>query len=233
VLILALWSLFFLGALALAVGARVSAGLRLARHIRRDTVERALAKAGVERAVMEVLVNATNWNGVRDEDLASDEALFHDNDSLEGGTFSVTYSYAATNGGLSVTNYGVVSEARRVNINDPRQARRLSALLQTLGVKDPAGLASRIVRRSGRREESASGSGRGGNGDGKYESLHELLHVEGLTRELFVELEPHVTIFGPSCYRGVSEGRTHSSRGRRIGFVFNGKTAKLLYWHEE
>ena len=83
-LILALWTLFFLGALALAVGSRVSGSLRLAHAMKVNMTAYALARAGAERAVMEIMINSTNWDGVRDEDLTTDPDLFEDNASLDG-----------------------------------------------------------------------------------------------------------------------------------------------------
>ncbi|MDP6491790.1 MAG: hypothetical protein QGG69_08500, partial [Kiritimatiellia bacterium] len=50
VLILALWVLFFLAALALAVGAHVSAALTLAGFMRQDVRGYHLARAGVTHA---------------------------------------------------------------------------------------------------------------------------------------------------------------------------------------
>ena len=53
VFILVLWTLFFLGALALAVGTLVGANINQAAFTKSRTTARMLAKAGVERARFE------------------------------------------------------------------------------------------------------------------------------------------------------------------------------------
>jgi len=227
VMILALWSLFFLAALALAVGARVSADLRLATGLKARVTAAELARAGVERAVMEIMTNTTNWSGTADDDLGNDEKVFKDNESLPGGSFTVSYVYLAGRPGLVVTNYGVVKESRKININSRRGGSR--ERLIALGV--PSDTADNILAWPSRKKRLAK-QGKPGY-PANYESLHELLLVDGVTGELYAQILPHVTIFRGDTFGGVSEGIAGDGLAvRRISFVFDRKVARFVHWHE-
>jgi hypothetical protein len=236
VLILALWSLFFLGVLALAVGAHVSANLKLAGSLKADVVAYYLARAGTELAAMQILHHSTNWNGTADDELHSDESLFQDNDSLAGGTFSVTYAFVPEATGAVVTNYGILRESRKININSRSHAARQR--LVALGVSQS--VAENILNwPAAKKNELAKEAGRGYSAG--YQSVHELLLVHGVTDLLFARIEPHVTIYGKSCYGGMAEGivRSDAARGsgmivsrRRISFVFDRSKSGFVYWHE-
>ena len=235
VLILTLWTLFFLAALALAIGGHVSADLRLAEGLGQQVTATMLARAGAERAALAVLRNPTNWNGTADAELRNDPAVFRDNDSLEGGTFSVYYLYVDSGTGLVATNYGIVREDRKVNINRGVSERER---LVALGV--PPDVADNILLWPGRKKKSLAERGRNGY-PALYESVHELLLVDGVTEELYSRLVSHVTLYRGDTYGGVSEGRvrpSHSgqaggvSASRRVAFVFDRRKAGFVYWHE-
>jgi len=228
VLVLALWSLFFLGALALAIGAHVSADLRVASSLKAEATARALARAGVERAVMEILRNTTNWDGVADAELGSDESLFKDNDSLPGGRFTVSYTYLVGGSGVIATNFGIVRETRKININ----SRRSGARERLIGLGVPGSVADNILGWPSRKKKRLAKQGRTGY-PAVYESLHELLVVDGVTDEVYTRILPHVTIFRGSAYGGVSEGTAGEGLAvRRIAFVFDRKRALFVHWHE-
>ena len=228
-LILTLWTLFFLGALALAVGGHVSADLRLAAGVREGAMATALARAGAERAAMAVLRNPTNWNGMVEGDLGSDETVFRDNDSLAGGTFSVYYEYVQQETGLVATNFGVVREARKININK----RRDNAREQLLSLGVPPGVIEHIFLWPARKTERLEDEG----GPGLFESLHELLLVEGVTGELYARLAPHVTLYSGETFGGVAQGVVRREGGgpvatRRVAFVFDRRQARFVHWYE-
>ena len=94
VFILALWTLFLLGALALAVGSYVSADLKLAGRLKTRTTAYYLARAGVEKAIMEIMRNA---------DMGNASSKSWSDVPLGDGAFSVKYSRVA---GTIVTNCG-------------------------------------------------------------------------------------------------------------------------------
>jgi hypothetical protein len=239
-LILALWTLFFLGALALAVGGYVSANLRVAGQLRREATAYYLARAGVAMAVSEALRNPTNY-----VTFANHAGLFRDVRSLPGGSVSVTYAFFDTNTSRVVTNYGILSEARKINLDDDSAATyaRVEAIVG--GDLAEAILTNYLAQKTV--------AGRGAKEYGAYESLQELLAVPGVGRRTFELLEPLTTIsehrfshvggrrVRRSSFGGVAEGRTlireadgseRATAVRRVTFVFDSASSNMLYWRE-
>lgn len=217
VLILALWTLFFLSLLALAVGAHVSAATNLAGTLKRDRLARHLAMAGAQRAVAAILVS-TNTVGLSVDTWNNDPTAFSGTVSTEDralGSYIVTYSATGADGAWA-TNVGVVCEEARVNLNR-MENRENKQLLQVL-----------IRREGGRSEdeakaivtaladwcdeddeagdalltgESESGYYQGletpySSHNGPLGSIHEFLLVRGVDTDLLAALEPYLTIYG-------------------------------------
>ena len=175
---------------------------------------------------MELLANPTNWSGVADAALGNNESLFKGNDDLPGGQFTVSYTFVAAAGGLVATNYGIVKEARKININSRRSGSK--ERLTALGV--PGNVADNILSWPSRKKKRLANQGKTGY-PATYESLHELLLVDGLTSELYTRVLPHVTIFRGDAFGGVSDGVAGNTI-RRIAFVFDRKKRRFVYWHE-
>jgi type II secretory pathway component PulK len=224
VLILSLWVLLFLGALSLAIGASVSASIRVARHlsIRRTGLE--LARGGVQRAML--AVSSGNTNEISG---AGSEHWSMENKELAGGAFSVFYT--AGQGAQVVTNFGVVAESARTNINNMSQMQSLFA--NSLG----EGEAKKLMSAVQEYRKSKKLLTRGGV-NGRFESVYELLLVEGVDRQMFDEFEPYITVYGSSCFRGMAVGHVQAGDGSllplggRIAFVFDSKANKIVYWRQ-
>ncbi len=257
ILILALWTLMTLGILALAVGAHVSASIRVAQYYREQTVADALARSGVELAVADIMRQPTNFAGDRYDNLPNHEARFRDNASLPGGTFSVWYTFHhddtnRTNAGLVITNFGVLNERVRFNLDhhDEAASNRLARLLATLGEREA--LVSAMLSEYPAQKPIATNRWLR---YGPYEAVPELLAVPGVSPELFDALEPLVTLHefqrrydeggalarraeDGQAYGGIAEGRAQAESGaavtavRRIAFVFDRATTNFLYWRE-
>jgi type II secretory pathway component PulK len=206
VLVLTLWTLFFLSALAIAVAARVDAGLKLASWCKTRTEAYSLAEAGVERAIMEVLADTnTSWDATT-ESWGNNEAVFK-NAGLGEGTFSV-YHMTCELGGMTVTNYGLIDEESRINLSKA-SSNLLASLVTTAGGVDSASandVAAAIVDWRNREDDVLTG-GAGNNyykglsdpmrrNSAAFQLVHELLLVKGVSLELFQRLEPHVTVYG-------------------------------------
>ena len=252
VLILALWTLMVLTFLALAVGGYVSANVRLATSLREGATAYALDRAGVELTMAEVMQNPSNYAGVVLADLQDHADLFRDNASLPGGTFSVFFTLDDTNTSAIVTNFGVLREAAKIDIDRASAAdySRLGQVLKMAGASPD--LAVGIL--------SNYPSGKTIAPDdltryGPYEALPELLAVDGVDGTLYEALEPLITLreferkykAGVEAwerrlsYGGMAEGRAMvQAEGRepkvlavrRIAFVFDGLTTNLLFWRE-
>lgn len=205
VLILALWALFFLAALAVAVGARVSASLDLARRIQDEAITYYLARAGIDKAIVQVGADTNAWDGL-DESWFNDEKSYKDA-AIGGGSFTVSYEVEVQPGRREV-RYGVTGEESKININRAGVG-LLRIFLETAGGVDSiqaTELAAAICDwrdpdddpLTGGAEnsyyENLSSPYRCHNGD--FESLHELRLVKGMGPDLLARLEPYLTVYG-------------------------------------
>ena len=202
VLILALWVLFFLAALAVAVGAHVSAGIRLAGAMRQDAVAYQAARAGVARAALEIACNTNAWDGLAPEAWNSDLDAFAPVD-LGGVTYSLYYR-VQTPDGVS-TQAGVTGVESRLNINrhDGRIFKAFLSRVGGVGETRAESICSAVEiylkTKAQRLLTSESGSAYAPpkvEADESFESLHELLFVEGIDAGLFARIEPYLTCYG-------------------------------------
>lgn len=205
VLILVLWTLSFLAVLALAVGAHVSAHVTLAGRLMAGTKAYYLARAGVERASLETACDSNEWDGLT-ESWSNDEEIFKDI-SLADGSFCVSYTCSSLSGQV-VTNYGVIDEERKININSSSQA-LLKSLVEIAGEVDPmtaSEISSSIIDWRDENDELLIGGAEDSYyaalnrpypcHNGEFQSLHELLLVKGVGCDLFSKLKRYLTIYG-------------------------------------
>lgn len=205
VLILALWALFFLTSLVMAVGMHVSGNLILAAKLKTGMTAYYLANAGVERAIFEIVCDSNAWDDLT-ESWSGNEAIFKDI-SLVDCSFCVSYSYASLSG-EAVTNYGVVDEERKININKASKA-LLKSLIETVGEVDlitASEISSSIIDWRDENDEMLSGGAENSYymelsrpyscHNGEFQSLYELLLVKGVGHDLFSKLKQHLTIYG-------------------------------------
>jgi type II secretory pathway component PulK len=217
VLILSLWTLAFLGALALAVSAYVSASIRTARAVKTATAGRYAARAGVESAVVAALaptnamgLDADRWNN--DPDRFSGAIDFGDD---QEGTFVVTYTCASADGTV-VTNVGVTCEEARINVSrlSDRSVRAMfEHLLQAQGGVDrltAKQISAAVMDWCDEDDDESDTMLTGGSEseyyatlsppyachDGPMDSVHELRLVQGVTPDLFAAIEPYITVHG-------------------------------------
>lgn len=202
VLILTLWVLFFLSALAIAVGAYVESGLQLARSIRGRTLGLHLARVGVERSIALVAQDTNAWDDLTEDWAASQGDLV--NVPWEVGEYTVVASEAA-DGTMST---GMRDEERRININQVDQSilQALFAWQGGLSSDDASSLAACVVDWRDRDEDVLTGGAENAYyqslGDrvtchnGEFQSLYELLWVKGMTDDIMARVEPYITIYG-------------------------------------
>ena len=205
VLILALWVLFFLTSLAMAVGVHVSGNLILAARLKTGTTAYYLAKAGVERAILEIGCNSNAWDNLT-EPWCDNEDIFKDI-RLGDGSFCVSCSHTLLPGQV-VTNYGVIDEERKININKA-SCSLLKSLIEIAGELDSMTaleISSSIIDWRDQNDEVSQGGAENGYytqlnqpsscHNGEFQALHELLMVKGVRQELFFKLKPYMTIYG-------------------------------------
>lgn len=237
-LILALWTLFFLAALTVAVGTQVSSVLSLASHLRAGLTARALAVAGAETAIADMVAGAP--------DFTNNPARFSDSAVLEGGTFTVYYTLVQD--GTVVTNYGIGPESRKLNVNKAGTLELTALLCERGGLDSQTGsaVANSIVDW----RDADSMPLTDGAEDQYYESrnirypchdadmsvLEEMLLVKGMTSALFERIRPYVTVQPAEAFGGtvlgcaVNGGRTTGVV--RVDFVVD-RTGRKRLWHEE
>ncbi|MFO7871961.1 MAG: type II secretion system protein GspK [Kiritimatiellia bacterium] len=199
VVILAVWVLFFLAALAVAVGAYVSANLALAERNRYSAKARCLAAAGAEQAFFILMTDTNAWDG-------PGEAW---NSDIEDGLWSVSIGA----GGFSVVSggeesFGLSDEESRINLNSAGRP-LLEALLVRVGDLDPltAGeTASAVMDWRDRNQDVLTGGAENEYyqnlrppyecRDGAIGCIEELLLIKGINEEVAARIGPHVTLYG-------------------------------------
>ncbi len=220
VLILALWTLFFLGALAMAVGAHVSAAIRRATALRDSTTAYYLARCGIERAIFALETGTTNdWSGTTSEYWSKDSEI------AGYGRFSVVSVRSAD--GRSETNQGVIALSCKTNINNLSD---FKALLEEKIGTGPALKINDAVMEYRQNKKTLTLQ----DVNGKFESIYELLLVPGMGLETFTQIEPYITVYKGNCFEGVALGKTgkKETADSRIAFVWDRNRRKILYWHE-
>ncbi|MDI6774507.1 MAG: type II secretion system protein GspK [Verrucomicrobiota bacterium] len=202
ILILALWTLFVLSMLAVAVARLALSDIELARRMRARTTAYYLARAGVERAILQAAGNTNGWDG-----WTSDERNFQDV-PLGAGTYTVSVERPADSERGAMICYGVVGEESKVNINKA-DAALLAAVVRVAG-GESASVSSEITKSIVDWRDADDTVLTGGAEASYYrgqsqpyscpnrdfQSLQELLLVKGVRPELFRNIRSRVTLFG-------------------------------------
>ncbi len=204
ILILTLWTIFFLAALAVAVGSYVKLNVALASKA--DVGARAYfcALAGIEMARAEAVGDTNGWDGAGD-DWYDNPGLFR---KAECGRdhFSL-FGRIARNGNV-VTNYGLTDEGSRININEADEP-LLAAMWQIIGGADnetATELAHSVLdwrdpdddplTQGAESRYYAALDSPYKNRNDQFAHLHELLLVRGVTGGLFSRVRPYLTVYG-------------------------------------
>ena len=104
ILILALWVIFMLATLAVAVGAHIGGRLALARKIEQRTLGYRVARTGLERSLVVLQQDTNGWDCMT-ESWANSPRDFS-NIVCGAGAYSVFYAYDRADGGQG-TNFGM------------------------------------------------------------------------------------------------------------------------------
>jgi type II secretory pathway component PulK len=209
VLILALWVVFFLAALSVAIGSHVASVFSAAERLSARVQARAAAAAGAAQAAAVIMASATNaWDGVATRAWNRDERQFKDVALADNGTFSVVFVTPDSKGG-AVTNSGVIGEDGKISLNTSR-TNLLTALFMTaggLGDSEAAALTAAVVawRGGGGDEQLTAGAGKGYAAqtspggqveDRRMAHIEELLAIDRVDAALFDRLRPFITVHG-------------------------------------
>lgn len=202
ILILAMWTLFFLAALAVAVGSYVSGGLMIARQSASASHGRAALMAGIERAVAVLSADTNDWDGFA-ENWGYRSDVEWENAGLGEGVYSVYHI-----SGAGVTNAGMIDEESRININKADKA-QLESLFRVIGKADSvqaAALAAAVMDWRDEDQEITEGGAESGFyaglspgykcADDEFETVFEMLLLRGMTQDIYNRIEGFVTVYG-------------------------------------
>lgn len=205
ILIIVLWTVFFLGLLCVAIGAYVGAQMELARRLNDRLYAGYAARAGVETSLAVARMDTNGWDALT-EPWASDPKGFRDVACGEG-VYSVYYLSKKSDGSIA-TNYGIRDEQARIDLNrlDASRMELLASLLQTAGgvtAREADQLVKNIqaARTAPDRDRPPSSVGESGWESpvllsGPFLSVHELLWVKGMRPDVFARLRDQVTVHG-------------------------------------
>lgn len=189
ILIVALWSLFFLSALALALNAYINPQISLASKLKERAKCYYLAKAGVKKAVQTVAVDETlGFDALKD--LRNDKE-FKEKELGEG-----------------VFNIDLMDEERKININKASfdVLKRFFEIAGGVTAEDASGIADSVID-----WRDADNDAREFGGEDSYyqtlsppypcknkdfEVIEELLLVKGVNREIFDKVRDRTTVYG-------------------------------------
>jgi type II secretory pathway component PulK len=138
ILVVVLWALFLLAALAVSLGSYIAGIIETARRIEQRTTGYYCARAGIEAGIAAVRIVASNaWHSR--QDLWANEDAFRQV-AIADGAFSVYHRVVYPNGATSVV-YGLTDESAKINLNRA-DYRLLKSLFATGGELDEPRAAS-------------------------------------------------------------------------------------------
>ena len=206
VLIIVLWSIFILGALAVTMAGYVSAQINLAKRLSDGAKGYYLARGGIERSILEVKNDSTADFDALTDSWSNNDAIFKDV-KLGDRTYSVL-PLSGNEDGKKKIRYGLSDEERKVNVNKASKdvLKNLLYIAAGLDAEDAASIAASIINW----RSPADHADKDGAGTFHYQTLdrpykcknapievlEELLLVKGITPEIFNKIKPSLTIYG-------------------------------------
>lgn len=214
ILIITLWTLSLLTIFTVSLGYNIACQLRLADHLQDRLKMYYLAKAGIERAIIELEVDETPGYDSLNETWANNEEFFKEV-PLGDGYITVSYQLEervsesqSVKESEEITMFGIMDESSKININKV-PAEILRVLLERIGEveRDEAiDIANAIIDwRDVDIITSPSGAEDKYYKDlelpyecknGEFQVVEELLLVKGMSPEIFSKIKDIITIYG-------------------------------------
>lgn len=219
-LLVVLWMLVILTALAVSLGRNTNIELTLTKHAIAQAKAKYYAFAGIEYSKNQIRLDSKDERSLAFDNLyycavpktseVSVEGLFERNE-IETGYFSVRYEIDDQDESQIKQGYGFIDEERRININslDVNSSGVLRELLMLKGFdRDVANTIAystvdwtdpdaKIIKENyGAEDDHYSSLGRPYHCKNlPFDSKEELLLVRGMTIEIFNEIKEYLTIF--------------------------------------
>ncbi|HEX9780013.1 MAG TPA: hypothetical protein VGB20_02230 [bacterium] len=202
VFILAMWAALMLGMIAMALGSRGSAAIRVINRAARQAEAAAAASGGLQLAVAVLGQDETTGYDLLNETWAIGETAFA---ARPVGDGRVTIRPGTLEG---PPRYGLSDEERKLNLNTaPHEL--LAGLVREAGglPADQAGAVAQAIEdwRDEDRDQRQAGAEQFyylglevpyACKDGPFDVVEELALVRGVTPQLLLRLRPYVTVYG-------------------------------------
>jgi hypothetical protein len=184
----------------------------MAERLWRISATRALAQAGAQQAVMAVMSQTNEWDGLVEDSWNRNTELFKEQE-LGAGEFSVYYLSSDLDGRV-VTNFGIIGESGKINLNRMLKESKLRAAFENILVNEgkmAADEAHELVdgikvviggddglTDEGSKEYSGDSSSKSADSNevSEISSLAVLRSVEGMDAELYRRVLPYITVYG-------------------------------------
>ncbi len=208
-LIVVLWSLFFLAALALVINISITPQLGLAAKLRDRTATRYLAQAGLRRAIIEIRLDETEEFDALNDLWSRNEEAFKEIALSDNEYFSVEYVLPESEeGGEEEKQYGLIDEERKININAmPAEVlKQFFEIVAETSSQDATDIADAIIDWRDEDDEPLDNGAENAYYEsledgypcknGRFEILEELFLVKGITPDIYEKVKSRLTVFG-------------------------------------
>ena len=207
IMIITLWVLGFLTFMVVNLGFLVRSQLQFADHLQDRLKMYYLARAGIEKAVVELYKDETKDYDALNEPWANKDKFFRDL-PFGGGFITLSYQTGSQAGQEEITLYGAMDESSKIDINNaPPEV--LITLLERVGqvaTEEAIDIAGAIldwrdkdvvVSPGGAEDEYYQGlSSPYKCKNGKFQIPEELLLIKGMTPEIFSRIKKLITVYG-------------------------------------
>lgn len=210
ILIITLWTLSLLTIFAINLGFGARTQLHYAGHLQNRLKMYYLSRAGIERAIIELVNDETQDYDALNEPWSNKEEYFKE---IPFGSGFITVSYyleskREEDQDEKIRLYGVMDESSRIDINTA-PTKILATLLERIGevgTEEAMDIAGAIVDW---RDKDVIVSPGGAENEyyqnldlpyrcknGKFQILQEVLLVKGMTAEIFSRIKEVITVYG-------------------------------------
>jgi len=198
VLILVLWTVFFLAALAVAIAAYVNAAISMASYFKARTQGYYAARTGVEHAIWSVRQDTNDVDTLRD--FWSNDASQYESVDCGQGRYTICYT-SLTSKGEAWVRYGLTDEESRINLNFATTNLLAALFHQKTGLDAGRArqLAAAVLKFRSRKQDARLTETQRNEYDKQdkgFQSIYELFLIQGMTPEVFDAVKPYVTVFG-------------------------------------
>lgn len=199
VLLITLWILLMLTILAVNIGHRTSIALRLSKYQRERLRAFYLAKAGLNRAIVEIRNDDPSYDSLRDK-WADNEAIFKKITLGDDESEFAQISYTFEEDEQTKTVFGVIDEERKINLNTASEE-MLTSLLEACGIFEAEKICTNIrAWRGDKGITSAEAKDYKNLGytckEEQFSNPQELILVKDITHQIYNSLKPHITVYG-------------------------------------